>query len=293
MPEYPEMELYRVALERQLVDHTVQRAKLLHPFFLRSVGPRVDELAGRRIIAVERLAKRTIFVLEPELYAVVHLMIVGRFRWRKTTAKDPGKRGMLRMDFEHGSLFVTEEGSKRRASLHLLQTRDELADHDRGGLEVHDIDLPTFTARLQSERHTLKRALADPKLFSAIGNAWSDEILLEAQLSPFARTDQLDAAAIERLFHTIRARLTEGRAALLEEWGDRFPEKVTAFHASMRAHGRFGQPCVHCETPIQRIVYAENECNYCPKCQTDGKVLKDRALSRLLKDDWPRSIDEL
>ena len=293
MPEYPEMELYRVALERELVGREIERAQLLHPFFLRSVGLRVDALNGRTVVGIERIAKRTVLAFSGDVFAVIHLMIAGRFKWRAKTSKGVGKAGLLRLDVEHGSLFVTEAGSKRRASLHLVEGRAGLAEHDRGGLDLFDIDSPAFLQRLRSERHTLKRALADPRLFSAIGNAWSDEILLFAKLSPFARSESISDEDGERLFRVAREVLAAGRERLLAEAGETFPEKVTAFHPSLAAHGKFGEPCPVCDSPIQRIVYAENECNYCARCQTGGKILKDRALSRLLHDDWPRSLDEL
>jgi formamidopyrimidine-DNA glycosylase len=257
------------------------------------VDPPLESCSGRRVVALHRLGKRIVFELEDEHFLVVHLMIAGRFRWREAGAKIPGKVGLAAFDFEHGTLLLTEAGSQRQASLYAVHGREALAAHDPGGADVFSLDLAGFEAQLRRESHTLKRALTDPRLFSGIGNAYSDEILLAAQLSPLQLTGRLSPGEVERLFEATRTVLRDWKARLIEEAGDGFPEKVTAFREGMAAHGRFGKPCPACGTPIQRIKYASNEANYCPTCQTGGRLLADRGLSRLLKDDWPRTLEEM
>jgi formamidopyrimidine-DNA glycosylase len=267
--------------------------RLANPFLLRSVEPPIQEFEGKRILGLRRLGKRIVFCLEENLFLVLHLMIAGRLHWQKAGAKIRGKVGLAAFDFPAGSLTLTEAGSKRRASLYAVRGEAGLLRHDPGGLEVLDADLASFRAALQRENHTLKRALTDPRLFSGIGNAYSDEILHRARLSPLKRTDQLDDTEIDRLRQAACLTLKEWTDRLRTEAGDGFPEKVTAFRDGMAVHGRYRLPCPACGSPVQRIVYAENETNYCPTCQTGGKLLADRALSRLLKKDWPRSLDEL
>jgi formamidopyrimidine-DNA glycosylase len=293
MPELPDITLYLECLERRIVGQPLERVRLVNPFLLRSVEPTVAAVVGKRVVGVRRLGKRIVIALESELFLVIHLMIAGRLHWKKVGAKPPGKIGLAAFDFPTGTLILTEAGSKRRASLHIVHGESDLARHNPGGLEVLDADEATFRAALVRENHTLKRALTDPRLFSGIGNAYSDEILHRAQLSPLALTQKLSADQIARLFAATRASLLDWTDRLRQEVGDGFPEKVTAFRAGMAVHGRFGQPCSVCGAAVQRIVYAENETNYCPRCQTAGKILADRSLSRLLKDDWPRSIEEL
>jgi formamidopyrimidine-DNA glycosylase len=267
--------------------------RIVSPFVLRSVEPPIREAEGRRVVGLRRLGKRIVWALEGELFLVIHLMIAGRLRWRPAGAKSPGRIGLAAFDFPGGTLLLTEAGSKRRASLHLVQGEVGLAGFDRGGLEPLDASLEAFRARLVSESHTLKRALADPRLFSGIGNAYSDEILHRARLSPLALTRRLDDQAIVRLHAATRSVLAEWTTRLRHEAGDGFPEKVTAFREGMAVHGRFREPCPACGTPVQRIRYADNETNYCPTCQTADRLLADRGLSRLLKEDWPRSLDEM
>ena len=293
MPELPDIVTYLRALEPRVVGQPLEALRLASPFVLRSVDPPVRELTGKRVLGLSRLGKRIVMELEGELFVVVHLMVSGRFQWKKRGDKVPGKVGLGAFDFPTGSLIFTEASTKKRASIHLVRGRAGLAGFSRGGVEPLEIDLPTFTEALQRERHTLKRALTDPRLFSGIGNAYSDEILHAAQLSPVTRTDRLDAAQITRLYETTRRVLTEWTDRLSKEAEHEFPTKVTAFRPEMAVHGKFDQPCPVCGTKVQRIVYAENESNYCPRCQTGGKLLADRSLSRLLKDNWPRTIEEL
>jgi len=293
MPELPDIVVYVEALERRILGQPLERVRLASPFVLRSVDPPVREAEGRRVVAVRRLGKRIVLALEGGLFVVIHLMIAGRLRWRPPGAKTPGRIGLAAFDFPGGTLLLTEAGSKRRASLHLIRGEAALAGFDRGGLEPLETSLAGFRDRLVSESHTLKRALTDPRLFSGIGNAYSDEILHRARLSPVALTRRLDDDGIERLYDAARAVLVEWTDRLRREAGDGFPENVTAFHDGMAVHGRFREPCPICGTPVQRIRYADNETNYCPACQTGGRLLADRGLSRLLKEDWPRSLEEM
>jgi formamidopyrimidine-DNA glycosylase len=293
MPELPDIALYLHALEERIVARRVSAIRLASPFLLRSVDPPLSSVVGRSITALHRLGKRIVFEIEGDVFLVVHLMIAGRFRWRPPGARIPGKIGLLAVDFEHGTLILTEAGTRRRASLHVVAGRAGLAEHDPGGLDVLGADVGAFRSALQESNHTLKRALTDPHLFSGIGNAYSDEILHAARLSPFKQTGSLTDEEVQRLYDATRQTLTQWIARLQAEAGDAFPEKVTAFHDGMAAHGRYGQPCPTCGALIQRIVYADNESNYCANCQTAGRLLADRSLSRLLRDDWPRTLEEL
>jgi formamidopyrimidine-DNA glycosylase len=292
MPELPDVVVYLESLQPRIVGHTLQRVRLASPFLLRSVDPPLGEVEGRSVRELRRLGKRIVMGLEPDLFLVLHLMIAGRLHWKEHGAKLPGKVGLAAFDFDNGTLTLTEAGTKKRASLYVVRGEETLAAHDPGGLEVLDATLAEFRAALLRENHTLKRALTDPHLFSGIGNAYSDEILHRAGLSPLALTQRLKEDEIGRLFEATRATLLDWLERLRQEAGGDFPEKVTAFRDGMAVHGRFGQPCPVCGSPVQRIVYAENETNYCPTCQTGGKLLADRSLSRLLKDDWPRTIEE-
>jgi formamidopyrimidine-DNA glycosylase len=267
--------------------------RVASPFVVRTAEPPIRAIEGKRVLALRRLGKRIVLALEGELFLVLHLMVAGRLRWLARTAKPPGRITQAVFEFPDGHLAFTEAGTKRRASLHLVQGEAALAAMDPGGIDAMQADLGAFAARLRSENHTLKRALTDPRLFSGIGNAYSDEILHRAKLSPVTLTSSLADDAVERLYDATRATLAEWTERLRADAGREFPEKVTAFREGMAVHGRFGRPCPDCGSAVQRIVYAENECNYCPRCQTDGRILADRALSRLLKDDWPRTIEEL
>jgi formamidopyrimidine-DNA glycosylase len=293
VPEYPDVELYLHALRSRVVGQELAGVRLASPFLVRSIEPTPGACAGRRVIALQRLGKRIVFELDAEHFLVVHLMIAGRFRWREPGARVPGKLGLAAFDFPNGTLILTEAGSKRQASLHVVRGRTALAAHDPGGLDVFALEVDGFERQLRSENHTLKRALTDPRLFSGIGNAYSDEILIAAQLSPLQLTRRLSSEEVARLFGVARDVLRRWTDRLIAETGEAFPEKVTAFREGMAAHGRFGQPCPVCGTQIQRIKYATNEANYCPTCQTGGRLLADRGLSRLLKDDWPRTLEEL
>ena len=293
MPELPDITVYVEALQRRVTGRALQHIRLTSPFLLRSVDPSVEEVEGRKVIGMRRLGKRIVFALDGDLFIVVHLMIAGRLQWKELGAKPPGKVGLAAFDFDSGTLILTEAGTKKRASLHLVAGEMQLAKHDPGGLEVMEPDELAFAQMLRRENHTLKRALTDPRLFSGIGNSYSDEILHRARMSPMMLTGKMDVEQIARLFRAIRDTLGEWTDRLRKEAGDNFPEKVTAFREGMAVHGRFGKPCPICGTAVQRIRYADNETNYCPRCQTDGKVLKDRSLSMLLKDDWPKSIEEL
>ncbi|HEU4403436.1 MAG TPA: DNA-formamidopyrimidine glycosylase family protein [Candidatus Polarisedimenticolia bacterium] len=293
MPELPDIVLYVESLRPRIVGRRLEKIRLRSPFLLRSVRPPIGEAEGTTVAGLRRLGTRIVLELERDLFLVLHLMIAGRLRWATAGAKVPGRLGLAAIDFDSGTLLLTEAGSKKRAALHLVRGAAALAELDRGGLEVLEAGVEAFRAALQRESHTLKRALTDPRLFSGIGNAYSDEILHRARLSPLRLTGRLDDEQIARLHGAVRDTLVEWTERLRRETGDRFPEKVTAFREGMAVHGRFGKPCPVCGTAVQRIVYAENECNYCPRCQTEGRLLADRALSRLLKDDWPETIEEL
>jgi len=292
LPELPDVTVYIEALERRIAGATLQRVRLLTPFLLRSVDPPLNALTGRRVVGLRRLGKRIVIALEDELFLVIHLMIAGRLQWRAAGAKPPGKIGLAAFDFSTGTLLMTEAGTKRRASLEAVRGEAALRALDPGGLEVLDADLAAFGRALVAENHTLKRTLTDPRVFSGIGNAYSDEILHRARLSPVKQTQALDAAETRRLWEATRAVLTEWIERLRQEAGEGFPEGVTAFRSEMAVHGRYGKPCPACGAPVQRIVYAENETNYCARCQTGDRMLADRSLSRLLHSDWPKTLDE-
>ncbi len=322
MPELPDVEVYLERLVPRTVGQALTRLTIAKPFVLRTVQPAPGDLDGRRVIGLRRLGKRIVFAFEGELFVVIHLMIAGRLRWRDTPPADagsgieaplgkanlggrkaprssgappkiPARMILATLEFPNGTLFLTEAGTTRRASIHVVSGESALRAFDRGGLEVLDSDLPAFTARLRLENHTLKRTLTDPRLFSGIGNAYSDEILHRARLSPLALSTKLSADDTERLYQATVAVLTEWTARLRTNVGEGFPELVTAFREGMAVHGRFGQPCPVCQAPVQRIRYATNETNYCARCQTGGRLLADRSLSRLLRQDWPRSIDDI
>jgi formamidopyrimidine-DNA glycosylase len=293
MPELPDVELYLTALRPRVLDRTVERVRVASPFFVRTYDPPASALEGRRLMAMRRMGKRLVWAFDEDLVAVIHLMIAGRFRWLERGAPIPAKLGLAALDFDVGTLLVTEAGSRKQASLHVVRGEDAVAAFDPGGAEVFDLSAEEFAVRLRQENHTLKRALTDPHVFSGIGNAYSDEILHDARLSPMKLTQSLADPEIETLLASTRRVLTEWTRRLVAETGDKFPEKVTAFRKGMAVHGRYGQPCPRCGAPVQRIVYARNEANYCPTCQNAGRLLADRALSRLLKDDWPRTLEEL
>ncbi len=293
MPELPDIELYLHALRSRIVGQRLERIRIASPFLVRSFEPPVDQATGRVVVGLRRLGKRLVWALEGDLFIVIHLMIAGRFRELEPGAKLPGKVGLAAFDFPRLSLILTEAGSKRRASLYLVRGEAELSSHDPGGLDVLTATTEQFRAALTRENHTLKRALTDPHLLSGIGNAYSDEILHAAKMSPLMLTNKLTGEQIEHLHGHVIGVLTKWRDELIAETRDAFPAKVTAFRDGMAAHGKYGQPCPVCGTPIQRIQYAANEANYCPTCQTGGKLLADRGLSRLLKDDWPKSLEEL
>jgi formamidopyrimidine-DNA glycosylase len=293
MPELPDIVVYIDHLKALVLGQELLALRLSSPFLLRSVGVTPGELAGKTVRELRRMGKRIVIGLEGDYFIVIHLMIAGRLRWREAKAKVPGKLGLAAFDFPSGTLILTEAGTRRRASLHLVRGEEALAPFARGGLEVLEAGLPEFEAVLLRENHTLKRALTDPRLFSGIGNAYSDEILFRARLSPVRLTRQLKPDEIARLFEATRSELREWTHRLGSETKGKFPEKVTAFRDEMAVHGKYGQPCRVCGAPIQRIRHAENETNYCANCQTGGRLLADRALSRLLKEDWPRSLEEL
>jgi formamidopyrimidine-DNA glycosylase len=292
MPELPDITAYIGALERLLVGQSIQKVRLASPFVLRSVDPPIGTIEGKHVLGFRRLGKRIVFALEDDLYLVVHLMIAGRLRWKAAGHPIPRKLGLAALDFTEGTLMLTEAGSKKRASLHVVRGEAAMREHDPGGLEVLDSTLADFRAALARENRTLKRALTHPRTFSGIGNAYSDEILHAARLSPLKRTAQLTDDESARLHHETIAQMTTWIERLRKEVGDGFPDKVTAFRKDMAVHGKFGEPCPVCQSPVQRIVFAANEVNYCATCQTGGKLLADRALSRLLKGDWPKTLDE-
>jgi len=293
MPELPDITIYIEALERRVLGQPLEALTLRSPFILRTVDPPIKRLEGRAVRALGRMGKRIIFDFDDELYLVVHLMIAGRFKWITKNAKGPGRITLAALDFPAGRLLLTEAGTTRRASLHLVQGAASLQAFERGGLDVFGATVDDFRARIRSENHTLKRALTDPRLFSGIGNAYSDEILHAAALSPLTLTGRLTDDDVETLHRACRETLMQWTERLRRETGDGFPERVTAFREGMAVHGRFGLPCPVCGSPVQRIRYADNETNYCARCQTGGRRLADRALSRLLKGDWSRSLDEI
>ena len=293
MPELPDILLYISALQPRIVGRRIENVRLVSPFLLRSVEPPLAGVVGRLVVGLRRLGKRIAIETDDETFLVFHLMIAGRFRWQSPRARVPGKIGLLALDFEHGTLILTEAGTTRRASLHVVKGLESLRAHDPGGLEVLDHDLRAFDRALRQENHTLKRMLTDPHVFSGIGNAYSDEILHAARLSPFKMSQTLTEEESARLFEATRRILLHWTSQLQAESGADFPTTVTAFREGMAVHGRYGRPCPVCGSPVQRIVYAANEANYCATCQTAGRLLADRSLSRLLREDWPRSLEEL
>jgi formamidopyrimidine-DNA glycosylase len=294
MPEYPDIVVYIEALEKRIQGQTLERVRLNSPFLLRTARPPIASVDGKRVVELRRLGKRICIGLTGDLWLVIHLMIAGRLHWKESLQTKLSKRDLAAFEFENGTLSLTEAGTQKRASLHLVSGEGGLGDLDPGGLEIFELtDHRAFAAALQSANHTLKRALTDPRLFSGIGNAYSDEILFAAQLSPIKLTQKLTAEEIERLFSAIRTTLTQWVERLREEAGAGFPEGVTAFRKAMAVHGRYKEPCPRCGSKVQRIRYASNETNYCPTCQTGGKLLADRALSRILRDDWPKTAEEL
>ncbi len=287
MPELPDVVVYLEALDRFVGGRTIENARVISISLLRTYDPPVHEIEGRRVVGFRRMGKRLVWELEDDLFAVFHLMVTGRFRWRKRGSTPPRRTGHAAFDFENGTLVLTEQSSKKRASLHIHRGQEELSQHDRGGAEPLEVDLGGFKEALLRENRTLKKALTAPRIFSGIGNAYSDEILHRARLSPITHTRRLKDEEVERLFNATRSTLIDWIDLLRTEVGDRFPERVTAFRPEMAVHGRYGRPCPDCSRPVRRIVYASNETNYCADCQTGGRILADRALSRLLKDKWP------
>ncbi len=293
MPELPDLTVYLEQLERRIVGQAVDDIRLASPFLLRTVTPSVADVQGKRVVSCSRIAKQLVIGLEDDLYMVLHLMISGRLQWRKAGAKVPARLGLAAFDFASGTLIFTEASKKKRASLRLVQGVEALQALNPGGLEVLGLSLPEFSAQLHASNHTLKRALTDQHVFAGIGNAYSDEILLRAGLSPFKRASVLKDDDVASLHAACISVLTEWTERLRAEAGDEFPKKVTAFHEAMAVHGKYRQPCPQCGKPVQRIAYAENESNYCAQCQTGGRMLADRSLSRLLKDNWPKRIEDL
>jgi formamidopyrimidine-DNA glycosylase len=293
VPELPDVVAYLAALEPRVLGKRLVGVRLGSPFLLRTFEPPITAVAGKKVVGLRRLGKRIVFDLEDDLHLVLHLMVAGRLHWKTSVPGLASRTSLAAFDFPDGTLLLTEAGSKKRASLHLVRGEDALADHARGGLEVLDADLAAFRGALTRENHTLKRALTDPRLFSGIGNAYSDEVLHRARLSPAKLTSRLTEPEIARLFDAVRGALAEWTDRLTAQARKAFPEKVTAFREGMAVHGRYGKPCPVCGTKVQRIVYAENESNYCPTCQTGGKLLADRALSQLLRSDWPKTLEEL
>jgi formamidopyrimidine-DNA glycosylase len=293
MPELPDVTVYVECIAAKTRGEKLERVRIASPFVVRSVEPSIYDIEGKRVREVRRIGKRIAIGLDDDLWIVIHLMIAGRFRWLKPAAKIPGRMGLAGFDFPSGSLILTEAGTQRRASITIVRGETALEEFDRGGAEPLEIDEATFGARLTGQNHTLKRSFTDPRIFSGIGNAYSDEIFHRARISPIKLTSRLTPDEIARLYSATREVLTEWTDRLRAASGGEFPAKVTAFHEEMAVHGRFGKPCPVCGAPVQRIRYASNETNYCARCQTEGRLLADRALSRLLKQDWPRSIDEL
>jgi formamidopyrimidine-DNA glycosylase len=293
VPEFPDLELYRSALQPRVVGQVLEKVRLGSPFVLRTVEPPRSAFEGRRVLGTRRVGKRVVLELEGEYFVVIHLMIAGRLQWKAAGAKLPGRAGLAGFDFPTGTLVLTEVSTRKRASLHLVQGEAALRALDRGGLEVMSAHLDDFAEALRRENHTLKRSLTDPRFFAGIGNAYSDEILHRARLSPVRLSRQLGGEDVARLFEATREVLGEWRDRLLQQFGDEWPDKVTAFRPEMAVHGKYRQPCPRCGAPVQRIVHAENETNYCSHCQTGGRLLADRSLSRLLKEDWPATLDEL
>jgi formamidopyrimidine-DNA glycosylase len=293
VPELPDIRIYIEALQRRIVGQPLERVRIGNPFIVRTPDPPVAAIEGKIVADVRRLGKRIVFEFPDDLFMVIHLMIAGRLRWRERGAAMPNKVGLAAFDFPAGTVIFTEQGARRQASIHLAGGAEALAAHDPGGLEVLEADLPAFAQRLLAENHTLKRALTDPHIFSGIGNAYSDEILHAARLSPMKLTSSLRDEEVRRLYEATGGTLRQWIARLRADAKGAFPEKVTAFHKGMAVHGRYGEPCPACGVPVQRIVYARNEANYCAKCQTEGRLLSDRALSRLLRDDWPKTLEDL
>ncbi len=293
MPELPDLSNYIESLKPRIVGETLAGIRISSPFILRSVEPTVEEVSGRKVLGLERLGKRIIIELEQDHYIIIHLMIAGRFRWYKAGAKLPGKLGLMAFDFESGTLVLTEAGQKHRASVHLVAGKDNMQAFDPGGADVFSVDLETFIECLTRESHTIKRSMTDQKFLSGIGNAYSDEILHHARISPMKQTRFFKDDDWQRLYDSTRIVLKHWVEKLREETGDKFPGKVTAFHPDMAVHGKYKEPCPDCGKPVQRIRYATNECNYCAACQNQGNLLADRGLSRLLKKDWPKTLEEL
>ena len=293
MPELPDVVVYIEALEARILSQTLEGVRIASPFVLRSVDPPPSALVGKKVRSIRRLGKQIVLVFDEEHFLVIHLMIAGRLQWREPHARLAGKIGLAAFEFASGTLILTEAGSKKRASLHVVRGEQALAAFDRRALEVLECSLDDFDAALRRENHTLKRSLTDPRLFSGIGNAFSDEILHHAKLSPLKQTSRLSTQEVRQLWESTRSVLSEWTGRLRSQTGEDFPSKVTAFRPEMAVHGRYGKPCPRCGAPVQRIVYAENECNYCAPCQTEGRLLADRAMSRLLKEDWPRSLEEM
>jgi formamidopyrimidine-DNA glycosylase len=292
MPELPDITVYIEALEKRILNHTLKRVRIASPFLLRTASPPIQCAEGRRVVALRRLGKRICLGLEGDLWLVLHLMIAGRLHWKEGPLK-LSKLHLATFEFDNGSLTLTEAGTQKRASLHAVENERGLSDLDPGGREIFDLSLEEFSQILQAENHTLKRALTDPRALSGIGNAYSDEILWQAQLSPIALTQKLAPEELKRLFEATRYSLTDWVERLRAETGEKFPEKVTAFRKGMAVHGRYREPCPRCGSKVQRIRYATNETNYCPVCQTGGRLLADRALSRLLRENWPKTAEEL
>jgi formamidopyrimidine-DNA glycosylase len=293
MPELPDVVVYIEALEKRILNETIEDIRIVSPFLVRTAVPPLSSATGKKVVQLRRIGKRICIGLENNLWLVLHLMIAGRLHWRQHGAAISPRANFAAFDFHDGSLLWSEAGTKKRASLHLVAGENDLSAFDAGGLEVLEASFEEFKKVLASSNHTLKRALTDPRMFSGIGNAYSDEILFEAQLSPIAMSQKLSDEEIERLFEATRATMTQWIQRLRKKYGDTFPEKVTAFREGMAVHGRYKKNCPRCNTLIQRIRHSDNETNYCPNCQTNGRLLADRALSRLLKEDWPRSIEEL